>query len=178
MFFASHSIVDASNRQYTFYVPRRANGIATGINTGAVTVSVFIVGAKRPIILPLMGNGLVMIVSDVGGSRRFVSADIALVHILSSCFFPSAWLFTPPRRRSDGPFATSICARYRRMTDAGANTGRGDAHERLTGRTPVQLLSADPVEAYGTAGQRYYPIAPSRSSAIRCAVSAECTYAL
>ncbi|CAH2048868.1 unnamed protein product, partial [Iphiclides podalirius] len=71
-----------------------------------------------------MGNGFVMIVSDVGGSSRFVSGDMALVHRFSSCFFPSQWLFTPPRRRSDGPFATSICARYRRMTDASGGAKR------------------------------------------------------
>lgn len=65
--------------------------------------------------VPRIGNGLVMIVSVVGGSSRWVSGDMTLVHIFNSCLLSVPR--TPPRKRSDGePFWTSICARYRHMT--------------------------------------------------------------
>lgn len=65
-----------------------------------------------------MGNGFVMIVSVVGGSSRWVSGDITLGHRFNSCFLLSLLLFTPPRSRSEGdPFGTSICVRYRSMTE-------------------------------------------------------------
>lgn len=59
-----------------------------------------------------------MIVSVVGGSSRWVSGDITLGHRFNSFFLLSLLLFTPPRSRSEGdPFRTSICVRYRSMTE-------------------------------------------------------------
>lgn len=68
---------------------------------------------------PRIGNGFVIIVSVTGGSNRCVSGDMALVHRFSSCCLLSQLLLTPPRSRSDGPFAVaaSICAHYHAITD-------------------------------------------------------------
>lgn len=68
---------------------------------------------------PRIGNGFVIIVSVTGGSNRCVSGDMALVHRFSSCCLLSQLLLTPPRSRSDGPFAVaaSICGHYHVMTD-------------------------------------------------------------
>lgn len=100
--------------------------------------------------LPRIGNGFVMMVSVVGGSSRCVSGDITLGHKFNSCFLLSLLLFTPPRSRSDGdPLATSICVRYRSMTERRNRVG------------PRALATADCT--YGTSRVR---------QAISCCLSA------
>lgn len=61
---------------------------------------------------------MVMMVSEVGGSSRFVSGDITLVHKFKSCFLASDLFCATPRSRSDGdPLGTFIGKDYRVMTE-------------------------------------------------------------
>lgn len=91
--------------------------------------------------LPRMGNGLVIIVSVVGGNSRCVSGDMTLGHKFNSFFLLSLLWLMPPRKRNDGePLYTSICLRYSSMTNV--NKMSFEARLALAHSTDSWLQSA------------------------------------